>query len=225
MDVFKRKHDEVFVIGNGPSLNETPLDKIQEAGYDTFAMNRIHLLYPFTAWRPDFYFMIDMNMQNTPGYWRRCILQNMETPKYLWEDFRDKVDGGIGDIQNTIWMPRCQKHHYYMANNTEKRVKEWHFPEVCTGIGGMSAMLQIAAQMEYKKIYLVGCDLGYQADGKVNHFNKEYTQDGRDRADIDNNGMTYLHEMAKSCSPVPIYNATIGGELEVYDRVDLNELL
>lgn len=213
---FKRNSNRIFVIGNGPSLKETPLTWLDG---DTFAMNRIHLLYPETNFRPSLYFMVDMNMQNTIGYWKDCIEAHRETPKFLWDRFREVT----GELPNTVWLPRCERHHYYMYNNHEKRVQSWHLPEICTGIGGMSAMLQIAVLMGYEEIVVVGCDLGYKPDGGANHFHPNYTQDKRDRADFDNEAMTYLHEMAKRCSPVPIYNGTVGGELEVYDRVDINE--
>jgi hypothetical protein len=182
-------------------------------------------MYKYTDWRPDFYFMIDHNMQNTPGYWRECILDNAGTPKYLWEKFRDGFDNeaerGIGDIPHTVWMPRCEKHHYYMSNNIHKRVQSWHLPDICTAIGGLSAMMQIAVMMGYEEIVLLGCDLGYKEDGTANHFDPNYTQDDRDRATLDNENMLYLHEMAKLSSPIPIYNGTIGGQLEVHKRIKI----
>ena len=39
----KYKGERVFIIGNGPSLNKTPLDKLD--GEFTFAMNRFYLMY------------------------------------------------------------------------------------------------------------------------------------------------------------------------------------
>ena len=47
------------VIGNGPSLKVVDLTKLHELGIPTFACNRIHLIFPQTPWRPDYYFMSD----------------------------------------------------------------------------------------------------------------------------------------------------------------------
>lgn len=225
-NMHKRKTKNVVIVANGPSLNRTPLLELSK-NFDMIAMNRINLIYDRTEWRPDFYFMVDMNMQNTPGYYFDSIMAHYDTPKYLWDAMRDGTAQfpGVGDIPKTVWIPRCQKHHYYMYNNVDKRVKHWHLPEICTGIGGLSAMMQIAVLMGYEAIYLVGCDLGYKADGKANHFDPEYTQDSRDRAKFDNEAMIYLHEMAKRNSPIPIYNATSGGNLEVHKRVAVRDLI
>jgi len=67
--------------------------------------------------------------------------------------------------------------------------------------------------------------LGYTPDVNKNHAIPNYTKDQRDKSEMDNRNMTHLHEMAKRCCPVPIYNATVGGSLEVYPRVDIHELL
>ena len=43
----------IFLIGNGPSLNDMNLDLLENE--DTIAMNRIELIYPKTKWRPTYY--------------------------------------------------------------------------------------------------------------------------------------------------------------------------
>lgn len=221
-----------FVLGSGPSLNDTPLDLLQ--GEITWAMNRIHLIYPTTVWRPTYYMMVDHNMQNPVGYWKDCIRAHYNTPKWLWRRFKDGwprehshhefLPDGVGEVPNTTWIPRCQKHHYYQGDNI-KAVQSWHLPELCTGLTGLSTMMQLAVQKGATEIYLLGCDLGYTDNNAVNHFTPEYTSDYRPRAERDNMNMTKAHEMAKRSSPVPIFNATIGGSLEVHPRVDLMEIL
>jgi hypothetical protein len=44
------KGQPLLIVGNGPSLNETPLD--QFAGIMSIGMNKIDLIYPRTSWRP-----------------------------------------------------------------------------------------------------------------------------------------------------------------------------
>ena len=88
----------------------------------------------------------------------------------------------------------------------------------------MSTMLQIAA-MEYDEIYLLGCDLGYTPDRTQNHAIADYTLDASNKVVMDNGNMQALHEMARRSSPVPIYNATVGGYLETYPRVSIMDVL
>ena len=117
---------------------------------------------------------------------------------------------------------RCRQYYW----NNYKATTEWHLPELCTAFGGMSTMIQIAATwLDYDEIYLLGCDLGYTPHQELNHAVPVYTKDKRDKSEQDNGNMLHLHKMAKKCSPVPIYNATVGGELEVYERRDIWEVL
>ena len=40
-----------FIVGNGPSLKPWQLDRIK--GEASYGVNRIHLIYPETSWRPN----------------------------------------------------------------------------------------------------------------------------------------------------------------------------
>ena len=220
-----------FVIGNGKSLLDTPLELLEDE--ISWGMNRISKIYDKTEWRPTYYFMVDHNQQNEKGYWKDCIKAHWDTPKWLWEEFRDgfskyhvsEQEEGVGEVPNTTWIPRCKRHHYYAAGNV-KSMQEWHFPELCTGLGGMSTMLQLAVQGGATEIYLLGCDLyEFTGDYNDNFFDPGYSGDVRDRTEQDNAHMTQLHEVAKKCCPIPIFNSTVGGELEVYPRKNIYEVL
>jgi len=198
-------------------------------------MNRINLMWrkvrPDLKWRPTHYLKVDHNIHITT--WKEEVMEIVELgiPCWLWDGFEkglpekhpnhDILPDGIGNHSNVTWYPRCE-HHYYMAPN-HMGSQGWHEP-VCTGYGGMSVMLQIAAKL-FDEIYLLGCDVGYGSDYTKNHFVDGYAKDLRDRSEQDNMNMKKLHELALECSPVPIYNATIGGSLEVYPRVRLEEIL
>lgn len=217
-----------WVIGNGNSLNETPLHLLK--GETTWAMNRIHLHYPNTTFRPSYYFMCDWNQQNPHNYWRECIRAHADTPKWLWDGFRDGHKffpdlEPMGDVSNTTWIPRCEKHHYYMGDNHMKRAEAWHLPDICTAFSGIGAVMQLAYLNGATEIYLLGCDLYKGGDYSQNFFTPDYANDPRDRSDIDNVNMTQVHRVAKRSSPIPIYNATIGGLLEVHERRDMLKVL
>ncbi len=217
-----------WIIANGASLNQTPLELLKDEV--TWGMNRIHLHYPNTAWRPSYFLMVDWNQQNPKDYWKECIKAHWDTPKYLWEGFRDgnklfpDLDPiGEIDIPRTTWIPRCQKHHYYMADNV-KCAQSWHLPQICTAFSGIGAMMQLAVQNGATELYIVGADL-YVPDYRQNFFTADYTDDQRPRDKMDNENMNQVHRVAKRSSPAPIYNATLGGMLEVYERKDFFEVL
>jgi hypothetical protein len=215
-----------WIIANGSSLNQTPLDLLKDE--ITWGMNRIHLHYPKTSWRPTYYLMVDYNQQNPKDYWKECIQAHLHTKKYLWDGFRDghayfEFEPISGDTPNTTWIPRCKKHHYYMATNW-KRAEAWHFPTICTAFSGIGAMMQLAVQEGATELYIVGADL-YVPDYRQNFFTENYTDDQRPRDELDNTNMTQVHTVARRSSPIPIFNATIGGMLEVHPRVDFFEVV
>lgn len=57
---YKDKHcgERVFIIGNGPSLANTPLEKLSDEY--TISMNNINLIFEDTPWRPKYYLFYDI---------------------------------------------------------------------------------------------------------------------------------------------------------------------
>jgi hypothetical protein len=215
-----------WIIANGSSLNQTPLELLK--GEITWGMNRIHLHYSKTSWRPTYYLCVDYNQQNPKNYWKECIRAHWNTKKYLWDGFRDgsayqELEPFGEEVPATTWIQRCKKHHYYMATNW-KRAESWHFPTICTAFSGIGSMMQLAVLNGATELYIVGADL-YVPDYRQNFFTANYTDDQRPRDELDNTNMTQVHKVAKRSSPVPIYNATIGGALEVHPRVNFFDVL
>ena len=211
---------------------KTPLDLL--IGEDCMACNIIHLIFPYTKWRPTHYTKYDHN----PYYineWKDHIRPHIGKAKlFLWEAFQEgfphghpnynTLRDGLGDIPNTTWFPRCTKHAYSPDN--VKAVKKWHLPEICTCWDSASVMIQWMVLEGYDVIYLLGMDLGFVKDKTKNNFVPEYlSKDPQDKHELDNKCALASHVLAENSSPIPIYNATLGGELEVYPRVRLEDAL
>jgi len=223
----------IFLVGSGPSLAKTPMDLLRHE--DLFVMNKFNRIDKHYGWNlhPKLYLKIDYNSYDHLSWMEEIewAKQNCEH-LFLWEQFKtgwpkghsnyEHMPSGVGELENVTWLKKC-RHTPYQWNNW-KAVTSWHLPELCTAFGGMSAMIQIAA-MRYDEIYLLGCDLGYTPDRTKNHAIADYTIDDSNKVAMDNGNMNALHNMAKRCCPVPIYNATLGGYLETYPRVDIFELL
>ena len=144
-------------------------------------------------------------------------------------------------------------HHVFpMMVSDSKVLKEdpnpalWsHDPSLWVSKHGSSMMtvMQVAIYMGFKELIMLGCDVNwvpfdYEKDIDPNHFVEDYwgklSLDGNkidvtpERAKRYTDGAISCHVLAKKvCEPlgVKIYNATIGGDLEVYPRVDLMEAL
>ena len=111
-------------------------------------------------------------------------------------------------------------------------------------------MLQLATYMGFSEIYLIGCDTDYKvpddavrermptdmgaglaltsmSDNDPNHFHPEYFGKGRKWHDPQTEKMVQHHIYAKEAGDilgVRIFNATNGGKLEVYPRLEFNLL-
>lgn len=224
---------------------ETPLEKL--SGEDTFAINKIHLIYNKTSWRPTYLWYVDFTTRNK--LWKDPIDANNGIVKHMFllEDFRYGIPEGhinhedfppekaIGDMDNVTWIPRCEIHRGYSGGNP-KGMREWHLPTICTAYNGMSAMIQQSVVWGYEEIYLLGCDLGYTPDFRLNHFDPDYSRDNFPPnpwdavywSKADDFNARVAHEIAKNeCEKrgVKIYNATIGGKLDIYPRVNLADLI
>lgn len=111
-------------------------------------------------------------------------------------------------------------------------------------------MLQLAAYLGFNPIYLIGCDTSYSipasvkqegkkvgeggllltstADDDPNHFDPRYFGRNREWHNPQVEKMIEHHRWAKIALDrrgVEVFNATVGGKLEVYPRVDFDELV
>lgn len=217
-----------WVVGNGSSLKDTDLDKI--AGEKSVALNRVHLIYKNTKWRPTHYVKTDHNPRLLGIYNEENIFHATQGYKcYFWERFHTGYPKGhsheqympetMPDFDTCVWVARCN-HHYYHHDNYMKKARSWHLPELCTAFSGISPAIQIAVLEGATEIHLLGCDLGYGKPKGLDHFSPEYSMPTHNLGTWDNNEVLEAHMMAKRSCPVPIYNATVGGELEVYERAN-----
>jgi len=231
-----------WIIGNGPSLNQTPLHLLKDE--DTFAVNHIYKIFPHTDWRPKYYVRTDdwdadliygEIFQDITGE----ITDVLEAGayaflgKFFYQPMAKTKYGGMIQMVSPI----CGEQQWHIRDGGRNVPRSWHFSsrgrlrEYCSFGGSLSVAIQLVCfgmgkRATYDAIYLIGCDLGYK-DGAVNHFADDYYECVTELtpAEIVEEDKIYAHEIAKKCSPIPIFNATIGGELEVYPRVDIWEEL
>ena len=227
-----------FVIGNGPSLQVCDLEKLKECGYMSFGSNYINRIFEKTSWRPDFYCCVEdaimvLNKNFIFNYPLKAkFLKYMQT-----YDLFDGFDGVPPD-DLYIWLPGGAVEE--VSEDLSKIVYEGHtvtFP-----------MIEFAMYMGFKEIYLIGVDNTapptIHSDGYANdkvHFYEEdaseiearrkmtqhrmfYTDDTKVYFEILNNHYAAANRYAKSHGII-IKNATRGGQLEVFERVNIDELL
>ena len=221
-DKFKGKR--CFVIGTGPSLTAEDLNLL--ANEFTFASNSIFRYFEKTDWRPDYYSVCDRTyyLANKGG----IDSVTVKKQKFFPLDFA--LNFGFNKEY------RYYLRTYYASVHPEFQPNPLHaFQE-----GGTVTyhLLQLAVMMGFSEIYLLGIDFNYSLhrDNKGNIIRddkvKDYAFD--DKAanyTIPNLEASYLaycsaEEYCKKHNyEMRIYNATRGGKLEVFKRVNLDEIL
>lgn len=198
-----------WIVGNGPSLNETPLELL--SGEVTFACNRIHLLYPRTTWRPTFYVRGEIDDKD----WRDVAVYHAERMPCYFSPSIARTVKAVGGYDSHEVYKECghMKSNYFRGNRPEA----WHLPDYCCYASVVNLMCQIAKVEGYAPIYLVGCDLG------TDHFDPDYGYSNEMPEAEMKRTQIHMHEIINR--EAEVYNATVGGELEVYERVDMREVL
>lgn len=243
--------DRIFLIGNGPSLADVPLDRLIPE--TTFGMNLIHKIYSTTDWRPTHYMFSDhpQYLMHVEELIDNHILQE-EYDVWLREDVCEIVTGEyvptFGKAGNVVprdelpervhYWPRCVD-HIAMRFTDPRKPTEFCTRFLTEGVfckfgSGMSAIIQHAIKWGYKDLFLLGCDTNYTIDhsgaGDPNHFARDYHPAGfwdAEAVSIHDATIRYGHELAAYWAwenGVNIINLS-GGGLEAYPRMKLDDVL
>lgn len=160
--------ERIFIIGNGPSLAETPLDKL-DSEY-TFALNRINHIYDDVDWRPDFYLFLKNSMSDDE---RKFIEENIKLGCTCF--INEKYATKFGKHNTVHYIRRKKLHRDPLTTVTNgsmtldevdtKELMDVWSADISKGVYKKHSMyptLQIAAFLGFGEIYLLGCDLGFE---------------------------------------------------------------
>lgn len=215
-DVYKNKR--CFIIGNGPSLSIKDLEKLNKE--ITFSSNRIYHMYSKIDWRPDFYVAFEPEFCKANA----DMLSKMETRKARFINV--KAWSKNRESSTTFWLNCTSK--YQLSKLTTKNIEFSNDISVCVrdAYSVTYTILQIAMYMGFQEIYLLGIDHYDKSD--VNYFVHFYENKKNEyQTPTYLTGIEYGYNLAKSEAEkkgISIYNATRGGKLEVFDRVDFDTL-
>ena len=229
----KHKGERCFIIGNGPRLKAEDLELLKDEV--TFAANRIHNIYAQTTWRPTYYCCIDF---------RAYALKQEDT---------SFVEAGMRFVPLERTLAAGKITYYNRKTNYTKvlngavvNTDRYDFSEdVETVVYGADTVLydmfQFAVYMGFKEIYLLGVDNCYKKevrrDGiEIEHTMKRSYFSEKYEAEVDKiSSMSvpvYAMENAYICAKevcdkngITVKNATRGGNLEVFERIQLEDLL
>ncbi len=225
------KGERCFLIGNGPSLTPEDLHLIRHEY--TFGTNMVYKIFDQTDWRPSFH----------------CVSDSIYATN-LGQELYDKVKSPLFTIEKTYRkMSKKPDNTTYIAclPSERYRVRGNLLAYVMVKATVLSLAAELAFHMGFKEIYLLGvdCTNPHAAGG---HFIENYSSKEVAEADlsriktrmkstnittqeignhiIDRSMEVYskLDSYAKEHG-IKIYNATRGGNLEIFPRVNLDELV
>lgn len=224
----KYKGKKCFVLGTGPSLLHSDLDRMAQKGILCFAANKIFKAFDETEWRPDFYCATDKRILN--HYQDR--IRELELPN-MFISYR--MDKSLEDTMKYLrTKPNVQL--FSLVDSMDDDAIEFSdnpAEYIIEGRTVIYAMLQLAVYMGFSDIYIAGVDFnyndktGYDQFGN-DHFCKNYIEKGEEVMISPQEYCLNAFKRAKQYAEekgIHIYNATRGGKLEVFQRVDIDEIL
>lgn len=214
-----------FIVATGPSLRMEDLDLLKKKGELCISMNSIYHAFPETDWRPDYYMAYDYRV--------------LDAIKGIIDEWSLKA-GFISNDSDAFWQV-THKENIYCYHQTYDYCFD-RFPKFSDDLSRRAypsatiayVCIQFAAYMGFREIYLFGVDFtngSQKKDMSHPHFYEEgkvRKEHGKDYYNVSHTGKSFngyvtalkyadLHGMK-------IYNATRGGELEIFERVDFDTL-
>lgn len=229
----KFKGERVFIVGNGPSLNKHDLSLLKNEY--SFAVNGIFYKTETEGFRPTFYVVED----------RHVMSDNVERINAFDAEYKFFPVDYRGQIKNkkNCWFFRMDKGYY---NKTSPYFAIPRFSadmndKLYCGQSVTMINIQIAYYLGFSEVYLIGMDHSYQIPNDAdiageeitsnsddpNHFHPDYFGKGKKWHDphLDRVERTYSYfKLVYESQDRKLYNATVGGSLEVFERVDYYNL-
>jgi hypothetical protein len=211
------KGERCVIIGNGPSLNNTDVSKIKDEY--TFGLNRIYLA--FEDWGFETSFLLSVNDLVV----EQCHedLMKLSMPRFF--SWRAKQ-----------WLTPQDNLHFLYTTYTGPKFAKSVTGRMWEGATVTYSALQLAYHMGFSTVVLIGVDHSFATKGEANktivsqgddpnHFNPKYFGKGFrwQLPDLDTSEVAYqMAKFAFEQDGRQVLDATIGGKLEVFPKVDFD---
>ncbi len=209
-----------FILGNGPSLKQTDLSNLKNEF--TFGMNRIYLAFEEMGFETSYYVSVnDLVIE-------QCAddILDLNIPRFVsWR-------------AGNRWLTQRENLFFLYTTYTEPKFSQDIRNRLWESATVTYVALQIAFYMGFEEALLIGVDHNFETKGKANttivsegddpnHFHPEYFGKGFrwQLPDLEKSEVGY--RMAKETFEKDgrkVLDATIGGKLSIFEKVDYNQL-
>jgi hypothetical protein len=215
----KHRGERCFIIGNGPSLKQTDLTCLRDEF--TFGLNRIYLMFPELGFSTSYYLSVNSLVVE------QCAeeIRRLAMPKFVSWRSRHLIQ----PVDDLIFL-----HTTYSGPKfaTDARGRLWE------GATVTYVALQLAYHMGFRQVILIGVDHNFASKGDANktvvstgedpnHFSPAYFGQGFrwQLPDLDTSEIGYtLARKAYREAGREVLDATVGGKLTIFPKVDYNSL-
>ena len=226
-DQYKGK--KCVLIGSGPSLTFEDLTVLSKCDVVTVACNSLFKAYENTPWRADLYCIADSGVFKTVG--NKVMEEHLDKPLFVSEVVYNEMDSESKTKVYPVRV-RCNADYPKIRKFSDKAGRYmYRFGSV------LFFMIQLAVYLGFDEIYLLGCDCNYSytkmEDGSIQKTgDKDYFMQGYE----DRQGHQPINQFDivipdydaarryADQNRVEIFNATRGGKLESFVRVDFDEV-
>ncbi len=209
----------MLVVGNGPSLNKTPLDEFR--GIPSIGMNKIDLIFSRVDWRPSI--VVCVNNLVVKQHMRAFV--DSDIPIFLSWKARRFIPRRLQDSVN-----------YFLSLD----FTDFSF-DLTKGVGFGSTVTYTALQFAYymgaDPVILVGVDHSFSFKGSAmgiakrqgedqNHFDPNYFKSGTYWGLPDLDGSEVAYGIAKRVFEADgrrVLDATMGGNLQIFNKLDISD--
>lgn len=214
-----RAGERCFIIGNGPSLKQMDLSCLKNEY--TIGMNRFYLMFPELDFKTSYFVSInDLVVEQCAA-----DLQALDIPTFIsW--------------RGRQWVNPREKLYYLFTTYTGPKFARDIRGRLWEGATVTYASMQVAFHLGFKQVILIGVDHNFATKGKPNttivsqdddpnHFSGSYFGKGFrwQLPDLDTSEQGYIRAReAYREAGREILDATVGGKLTVYPKVDFSSL-
>lgn len=214
-----RKGERCFIIGNGPSLKQMDLSCLKNE--NTIGMNRFYLMFPELGFKTTYFVSVnDLVVEQCAA-----DLQALDVPTFIsW--------------RGRQWVNPRENLFYLFTTYTGPKFARDIRGRLWEGATVTYVSMQIAFYLGFQQVILIGVDHNFATKGKPNttvisqgddpnHFSGSYFGKGFrwQLPDLDTSEQGYIRAReAYRSAGREILDATVGGKLMVYPKVDFNSL-
>lgn len=215
------KGERCFIVATGPSLKAEDLDLIKNEY--SFSMNSIMKSFGKTDWRPTYYVVTD------PVAYEACkpLINENDFNQMFFRKGLEKSNVNTDVLRFSVnsWkfivISYLRRINIKIGNKPSRKIRKYFndAPSVVFSI------IQLAIYMGFSEIYLLGQDCNYETKTHSDIASVEYKIKPTNRNALSIIEAFESYSTALNRYSLKIYNATRGGKLEVFPRVNLDDIV